>query len=180
MHPTTTGSEFLEEVRRRRVHCLEAIRRIPIAVLIWGPAIDSGTAVAMTRLALRDALRRDGHVAHFSEELYDANQPFSIQAQQAADVESHDIVFSLPESPGSIAEAHDFFKLPGMSRKLIVFMDRQWNDGYANKSLIELRSLATADIILYEAVDMPTCIIEQATGVIHRLQEVQYLMGRRA
>jgi uncharacterized protein (DUF1499 family) len=180
MHLTADDGGFLEEVRRRRLQCLQTIRRIPIAVLIWGPAADNGSAVAATRVALRESLRRNGHAAHFSEELYDPNEPFSIQAQQAADVEAHDVVFSLPETPGSIAEAHDFFKLPGISRKLIVFLDRQWNDGYANKSLIELRSLATADIILYEAGDMPNCILEQAVDVVHRLQEAHYFLGRRA
>src|SRR4051812_44998845 len=102
--PGTPAGNYLEEVRRRRQRCLEDIRRIPIAALIWGPAEGSHSPMAAIRVTLRDELRRNGHVAHFSEELYNPHQPYSMQAQQAADVEAHDIVFSLPDSIGSIAE----------------------------------------------------------------------------
>jgi len=171
--------QFLAQIRQRRALVLDQVRRLPIAAVVWGPAPTSASPLAAARVALRDALRRQGHVAHFSEELYDPTQPFSIHTQQAADVESHDIVFSLPGSPGSIAEAHDFYKLPGLSRKLITFLDNGWSDGYASKSLIELRSLATGDIILYDAPELPDCIVTQALAIVGRLQEVQFIMGRR-
>ncbi|HET7464021.1 MAG TPA: hypothetical protein VFJ82_22385 [Longimicrobium sp.] len=171
---------YLDEVRRRRQQCLARIARIPIAALIWGPAPDAKTAVGRTRAALKEELTRHGHVAHYSEDLYDASPEFSIEAQQAADVEAHDIVFSLPDSPGSIAEIHSFFKLPGLSGKIVTFLDKQWNDGYANKSLVELRSVATGDVFLYEAADLPDCVIREALTVVRRLQEVHFLLGRRA
>jgi hypothetical protein len=171
---------FLAEVRRRREYALEQIARIPIAALIWGPAQNADTAVARARVTLRDELRRYGHVAHFSEELYEPTNPYSVMAQQAADIESHDVVFSMPASPGSIAEAHDFFRTPHLARKLITFVDATWNDGYANKSLIESRSLATADIVLYQHDDLPDCIVSRALDIVRRLQEWQFLMGRRS
>jgi hypothetical protein len=170
---------YLEEVKRRRERCLAAIREIPIAALIWGPAPSADSIVAQARIVLRDELRRNGHVAHFSEELFENDAPYSIQAQQAADVEAHDVVFSIPASPGSIAEAHDFFKLPGISRKVITFLDDRWSDGYASKSLVDLRSVATGDVVIYDGGDLPGCIVDRAMDVVRRLQELQYLLGRR-
>jgi len=175
-----SGGSYLDEVRRRRGQCLACISRLPIAVLIWGPAPAAGTAIANTRVALKEELLRNGHVANFSEDLYDAAQTFSIQAQQAADVEAHDIVFSLPDSPGSIAEIHSFFKLPGLASKIVTFLDRQWNDGFSNQALLELRSVATGDVVLYEAANLPGCVLEEAMQLVRRLQELHYLMGRRS
>jgi hypothetical protein len=171
---------YLEEVRRRRQRSLDAIRRLPIAALIWGPAPEVDSPIANARLMLRDELRRRGHVAHFSEELYDRDSTFSTQAQQAADVEAHDIVFSMPASPGSIAEAHDFFKLPELSGKMVTFLDEAWSAGYATKSLISLRSVATADLVAYQSSKLPECIIEPAMESVRRLQECHYLLGRRS
>src|SRR5207237_6179313 len=122
---------FADEVDRRIDDALARISRTPISTLIWGPAPTAASAIARARLALRDALVADGHLARFSEDLIDTSRPHSILAQQVAHVEAHDVVFSLPASPGSIAEIHDFARMPGVSHKIITFINREWNDGYS-------------------------------------------------
>lgn len=170
---------YLNEVRRRREISLQRMRQIPIAVLIWGATPTATSPIGMTRCSLRDQLRANGYIANFSEDFYEPDSEFSIQAQQVADIEAHDLVLSLPSSPGSIAEIHDFFRVPGCSNKIVTYLNQAWNNGYSNKSLIELKSTATADIILYEEELLPDCILNSAFDLVRRLQETYYLLGRR-
>jgi hypothetical protein len=174
------ASQYRVEVDRRRLAALEEVDRIPIAVLIWGPSPTAATPAAATRVRLRDELINDGHLAQFSEDLIDRTVDRSIQLQQLTHVQSHDIVFSIPDSPGSIAEIHDFAKVPGLSHKIITFLDRGWNGGYSNLTLLEFQSQITCAIELYDAGDLPACIVQKARAIVRRLQEIYYFGGRRA
>lgn len=170
---------FEEEVERRRLDTLAKVERIPIAVLLWGPSVTSDTPQAQTRLLLREALTLRGHLARFSEDLIDPSCGHSLVIQQVAQAESHDIVISVPGTPGSIAEIHDFARVPGIAPKIVTFLDNDWSSGYSNQSLIQLQSLATCRVQLYHARDLPGCIINASLDLISRLQEFYYLMGRR-
>ncbi len=174
-----TISDFAEAVERNRKDALARIRAVPIAVLIWGPSPSSISPVALARGELRQALESEGHLVRYSEDLYDPTASYSLIAQQVADVEAHDITFSLPDSPGSIAEAHDFARIPSISNRIVTFVDRAYNDGYANKALLDFQSTATSKIQIYNAADLPGCIVEQARLLVRRLQEFYYLNGRR-
>lgn len=173
-------SQFQREVERKRQEALNEVDRIPIAALIWGPAPNSTTIIAQARVQLQSALLNNGHVANFSEDLYDKSSKHSNIVQQAAQAEAYDIVFSIPDSPGSIAEIHDFSRLPTISNKIVAFLNSAWNDGYSNKSLMELQTYSTCKIQLYDASNLPECIVSSALDIVYRLQELFYLRGRRA
>ena len=171
---------FRHEVERKRLNALNSVKRIPIAALIWGPSPVADGDVSKARVTLRDVLRRNGHVADFSEDLCDPSSGHSLIIQQAAQAEAYDIVFSIPESKGSVAEIHDFARLPKVSNKIVAFLDSSWNDGYSNKSLMELQTYSTCKIQLYENTNLPKCVVDGAMDIIFRLQELSYLNGRRA
>lgn len=170
---------FAEVVEQKRLEALARIDKVPVAALIWGPDPGGGTQLGDTRLALRDALLSDGHLARFSEELLDPSCGHSIVAQQVAQAEAYDIVFSIPGSPGSIAEIHDFARIPGLSHKIVAFIDSAWSGGYGSQSLLQLKSVATCEVQLYQATALPGCIINPAKMLIQRLQEFYYFAGRR-
>ena len=172
-------SSFADKVERQRQEALSRIGSVPVSVLIWGPNPSSPSIVAATRRELRRALEGDGHLVRYSEELYDPASPYSLLAQQVADVEAHDITFSLPDSPGSIAEAHDFARIPSVSNRIITYIDSKYNTGYANKTLIELQSIYTCRIQTYSTCDLPGFIVDCSRSLVRRLQEYHYLSGRR-
>jgi len=172
-------SAFEADVERKRLAALERISGLPIAALVWGPAPAAGTLLAETRVVLRDRLQSEGHLVRFSEELVDPSSSHSILAQQIAQAEAHDLVISLPASPGSIAEIHDFARIPGVSHKIVAFLNSEWNDGYANQSLVQLQSVATCQIQLYTPDGLPANIVDAACALVRRLQEVYYMLGRR-
>jgi hypothetical protein len=176
---SSVPDDFREEVERRRREALNRVLRLPIAALIWGPTPSAGTPVAAVRTQLRDTLADGGHLACFSEEMYDSTLPQSNLVQQLAQVEAFDIVFSVPDSPGSIAEIHDFSRIPTVSNKIVTFLNQDWNSGYANQSLLQLQSTVTCQIQVYKTCDLPDCIIKPAMSLVGRLQEFYYLNGRR-
>lgn len=171
--------DFEDAVDRKMQNALTRIRNIPIASLIWGPSTESNTAVAQTRMDLLDALNSRGHLARFSEELYKPGIDYSLVAQQLAQIEAHDIVFSIPESTGSIAEIHTFARIPWISGKIVAFLNQSMNDGYSNRSLIDLQSIGTCRLQFYDPNQLPNCIINSAVDMVERLQTAFYLTGRR-
>lgn len=170
---------FRDEINRKRLAALNKIANLPIAILIWGPNPFKGSITSECRMKLKEALNGLGHHACFSEELYDPKLGFSNVAQQVAQAEAFDIVLSIPDSPGSIAEIHDFARVPRISSKIVTFLNQDWNDGYANKALIELESIATTRVQLYKEDQLPNFIIDSSIDHIRRLQEVYYILGRR-
>jgi hypothetical protein len=170
---------FDEYIEQRRIEALARIDKIPVAALIWGPSPNSGTTIAAVRLRLRDELNNQGHHAIFSEDLVDPASHRSIFAQQISQAEAFDIVFSIPDSPGSIAEIHDFARIPELSHKVVAFLNQDWDNGYANQSLLQLQSNITCRVQPYRATDLPDCIILPAIDLVRRLQEYFYASGRR-
>ena len=170
---------FIDQVEQKRKEALDRIRAIRISAVIWGPAPTSMTPLALARAELRRALESDGHLVHYSEDLYDATIPHSLAAQQIADVESHDVTFSLPDSAGSIAEIHDFCRIPSIATKIVTFINEDQSAGYSNSTLLQIVSIATARMQLYKTCDLPGCIIEKSRDMVRRLQELYYFLGRR-
>ncbi len=173
-------STFEDDVERRRLEAVARIKKVPISALIWGPSSTSNSVIADTRVQLKTTLQSNGHLARFSEELYDHTIDLSVVAQQVTHVEAFDIVFSLPDSEGSIAEIHDFTRIPFVSQKIVAFVDSRWSQGYSNQSLIQLESNATCRIQQYDYTQLPDCIINAAMSLVGRLQEFYYLSGRRS
>jgi hypothetical protein len=136
-------ADFKRQIALKRAEALARISQVPVAALVWGPNPTATDPIAVARLQLRDALRANGHVADFSEDLYDPSSPLSAFAQQVAQAEAYDVVFSMPASFGAIAEIHDFARLPTVSRKVIAFIDQAHINGYSHQSLIAAKTSAS-------------------------------------
>jgi hypothetical protein len=171
--------DFNREIERRRREALARIDQIPIASLIWGGSPSDNSPYSLARRTLRDELTSRGHLAHFSEDLLDHSLNHSLFAQQISHAEAYDIVFSIPASFGSVAEIHDFARIPWLSHKIVTFVNNAWDSGYSNQTLIQLQSNASCQIQKYEERELPSCIIEPALSLISRLQEIYYSAGRR-
>jgi hypothetical protein len=179
MTPKGPPADFKSQIALKRVEALARITQVPVAALVWGPNPAAGDPVSSTRIALRDALRANGHIADFSEELYDPSSALSAFAQQVAQAEAYDVVFSMPASFGAVAEIHDFARLPTVSRKVIAFVDQAHLNGYSHQSLIAAQTSASCRVEVYDGLKLPACIVDHALAEIRRLQEIFYITGRR-
>ena len=61
--------------------------------------------------------------------------------------------------------------MPWLSPKIVTFLNRDWNDGYSNQSLIQLQSTATCQLQIYDPNALPDCVIDRALDLVSRLQE---------
>lgn len=158
---------------------INAVNRVPVSVLIWGPGIDSSNPLSAVRSSLRTKLRQDGHAAFFSEELCDPGSPHSIRVQQLAQAQQFDLVISMPCTPGSIAEIHDFAADKRIMAKILVFLNRMYLDGYSPQSLQALSNFLSCQLEYYPD-ENDTAIIESITfDTVRRVREMKHLLAGR-
>jgi hypothetical protein len=168
-------NRLLPRIRKR----LAEAKRIPVGVLLWGPGIHSASPLATVRADLRRELRRGGHAAFFSEELCDRHTADSIRLQQLAQAQEFDLVVSLPCTPGSIAEIHDFAADRRVSAKTLVFVNGAHIDGYGSQSLEAISTVLSCRVERY-ASETDTSVIRAVTlEEVQRMREMKYILAGR-
>ena len=157
---------------------LSELTQFPVSVLIWGPSPVSSSNIAQIRKSLRAKLRQEGNLAMFSEELCDENCTFSIRLQQLVQAEQYDLIISIPETPGSIAEIHDFASDVRVNNKILIFLNSKFSNGYSVKSLESISCILSAEIVSYDD-DSLDSIITYSLKTINGIKEYKYLTGGR-
>jgi hypothetical protein len=158
---------------------LNDVNKVPVSVLLWGPGIDSRHPVYAVRAALRSELRRNGHAAFYSEELCDPTSSHSIRIQQLAQAQNFDLVVSIPCTPGSIGEVHDFAADRRVTAKMLVFLDSSYVDGYSPQSLEALSTLISCRIEYYPSETDTASIMEVTLDTVQRIRELKYILAGR-
>lgn len=176
---SSEAEEFREKVLSRIEARLAEVQTVPVGVLLWGPGLDSDSSLASVRLELRARLRQMGHAAFYSEELCDSDKPFSIRIQQLAQAQDFDLIVSLPCTPGSLAEIHDFAADRRIHAKLLVFLNEQHLNGYGSKSLQDLSTILSCHLAYYPN-DHETGVIEARTiEEVQKIRELKYILAGR-
>jgi hypothetical protein len=151
--------------------------KVPVSILVWGPNPDSDHPVAQIRKELRNRLRKAGHAAFFSEELYDPSFKHSVRVQQIAQAQKVDLIISLPDSPGSIAEIHDFAVDRRVNSRLLIFLNEAYLDGYSAKSLTAMQSIRTCHIEKYHGPSDSESIYIIAEKEVEAVREAKFILG---
>jgi hypothetical protein len=176
---TREAAQLLDRLRPRIQAGLSEVNRVPTSVLVWGPGIDSDSPLREVRYRLRSKLRENGHAAVYSEELVDLHSSYSIRLQQLIQAQEFDLVISIPCTPGSIGEVHDFAADRRVNAKLLVFINRQHVSGYGPQSLEAISTLLSCEIEYYPS-ETETTIIEERTLVeAQKIREMKYLLAGR-
>jgi hypothetical protein len=137
---------------------LRRLDDIALSILVWGPAPDSDTPVGMKRREIRDALVRQGHNAMFSEDLPGMAGPASWKSRELAQARAaHLVVILYGDSPGSIAEAHDFCAHHEIAPKVMVIIPRKFRTGYAGRGAIRDLEQAHGGVFWYTERDLSVC-----------------------
>ena len=147
-------------------------------MLIWGPAPDSQSPIGLIRKELRQLLREKGNLAMFSEEICDPNIDFSIRLQQLIQAEQYDLIISIPETPGSIGEIHDFANDIRINKKILIFLDENFSKGYSAKSLHSISCLLSSEIVTYSQECIGT-ILSYSLNTVNKIREYKYITGGR-
>jgi hypothetical protein len=173
------AADLIAQLRPRIVARLEEVRRVPVSVLLWGPAVGSIASLASVRSGLRGKLRELGHAAMYSEELCDMNSPYPIRLQELAQAQEFDLVVSMPASPGSIGELHDFAADRRVHAKILAFLNQQHIDGYSPQSITTLATVVSCQIFYYPSETETSIITETTLDVVQRIREMKYITAGR-
>jgi hypothetical protein len=176
--PLTPEAEALVRALIPRIRQrMEEAARVPVAVLVWGPGINSSGSLARVRAELRAKLRQNGHAALYSEELYDPQK--SLRLQELAQAQEFDLVISLPGTPGSLAEVHDFASDRRVSNKLMAFLNQQHISGYSAQSISALSGTFAVKVFYYPNENDTSIIFTISLSEAQRLREIKYLTNGR-
>lgn len=170
------AESFFAKLRPRLQRSLAEVQRIPVSVLLWGPSPEKTCPMANMRKGLRRKLREKGHAAFFSEELWDPSADSSLRLQQLVQAQNFDLVVSLPESAGAIAEVHDFASDRRVNAKMLVLLDESTLDGYGAKSLTSISSVLSCQILTYPDADCVEMIEDKVLSEVQRIREIKYML----
>ncbi len=176
---TPAASQLVERLRPRIAERLSEVRKIPVAVLIWGPGEISGHPMASLRMGLRARLRQEGHAALYSEELCDSGSEYSIRLQELAQAQEFDVIVSLPCTPGALAELHDFAADPRIRAKILAFLNEKFAGGYSAQSLQSLSTRLAFPLVYYPDETNTQVVYDVTLTTVQRLRELKYLDGGR-
>lgn len=175
---SSDADNYRRLIERKRLEVFAKIANLPIGVLIW-ESIDGDNPICSVRSLLYSELIKNGHLAACNTELIDPSLPFSTLIQKYTHLEVYDLVFSIPDSLESISEIRELARMPQFAHKVITFFNRDWHLDQPSQGLIELQASATGNIVPYDPTQLPMCIIDYALETILRVQEIQFMMGRR-
>lgn len=176
---SSEAAAFRERILDRIDDRLAEVFKVPVGILLWGPGLDSDNPLAPVRLRLRSTLRENGHAAFFSEELCDPHKPFSIRIQQLAQAQDFDLIVSMPCTPGSLGEVHDFAADRRIHAKLLVFLNELHSSGYSAQSLEALSTFLSCHLAYYPD-ENNTAVIERRTlEEVQKIRELKYILAGR-
>jgi hypothetical protein len=173
------AAELIAQLRPRIRQHLSEINKIPVAVLLWGPGIDSNSPLGPVRADLRTKLRNLGHAAFYSEELCDVELPLSTRLQELAQAQEFELVVSIPCTPGSIAEIHDFAADRRIHAKILAFLNERHLSGYGAQSLAVLQTVISCRIEYYPNENQTGVIADLTLIEVQRIRELKYLLAGR-
>lgn len=172
------AQRLLYDIQQKVAKEMQVLQEIPVSILIWGPNPDGDTELAKLRLELRDTLNLDGHLAQFSEDLIIKNK-ISIRMQQLIHAQKFDLIVSLPSTPGTIGEIHDFATDRRVNNKLKVYLNNDYKDGYSFQSLNALCSILTYGTVYYNGFTDIQTIKDSVYDEVSRIREIKYFYEGR-
>lgn len=177
---TPEAHDFLSRVQARIQAGMDEVQKVPVSVLLWGPDVDGDNPLAQVRDRLRSELRKQGHLALFSEELAQANSDVSLRVQEFIQARNFDLVVCMPESPGALGEAHDFAAHPLVRCKMLVFLNQEYVGGYSEQSLAALSTVLSAQVEYFPNVDDTACIEQMTLEQVQRIRELKFMYSWKA
>jgi len=174
LHIQPEALTLLDNIRGRVKDEIEKSKKIPVAILLWGPSPEDTSEIAKLRLKLRAELTSRGHLAQFSEELMIKTEDLSIKTQQLIHAQQFDLIISLPCTHGSLGELHDFVSDNRVNRKLLVCLNEEFNLGYSFQSIVATCTTLTYRTVTYNGYKELDIIEKNVLEEVQKIREVKY------
>jgi hypothetical protein len=163
-----------------------AIDAIKIKILVFGPQVhtpspDPRTAKLQNkRIEIRARLEAQGHDVKYAEDLVDpslagpAGNPFF---QELVIMREYDLIVTIVDSPGSIAEATAMAMKPHLAQKASLFLDQAYSTGLVHATCKNAEDLG-AHFQTYEYPgDLDNChLLGFISTRVVKIQKMKYLL----
>ncbi len=115
-----------------------AMRRIELKILVFGPQVHTPGHDERTRklqgkrVQIREYLESEGHYVRYAEDVVDPNiagPGGNAFFQELLIMEEYDLIVTIVDSPGSIAEATAISMSPKLAQKSALFLDANYVEG---------------------------------------------------
>lgn len=171
---TPEAQRELERWDAERQALIAEIKKIPLRILVWGPGTASPNPVATKRVQIRDALLAEGFVAVFSEIWATAEPVLSQKTNELTQaLTAHLIIILIEDSPGALAEMHDFSSHQDIVRIMYVMCPRRYESGYSAQGAGKVLDLAYGNVYWYEDGEITDCkVLTRALERANALREV--------
>ena len=150
---------------------------VSLDILVWGPAVDSDTPLAMKRKAIYNELKRIGHNAMFSEEIKstkktlpmpEENYPLSLR-ELAQAIDAHYIVILLDRTTQGATSELDICTRRDIAAKVFVMVHKECEGGYTRHAAIKLIEGGNGAICPYTDKELEECNV--LTNAIQRVEQ---------
>lgn len=162
---------------------LKRKEQFALKILVWGPHFTDPGPVAQKRRDIRAALRAAGHFVAFSEEISHAtgdDEIISLKYREFSQALAADLIVVLVEdSPGAIAEAHDFCNHPELATKFLIMFPSALRSGYSAQGAIRLIEEGFGGVHYYEPDEILECqVLSRAVACAEARRLVYVFVGR--
>jgi hypothetical protein len=156
---------------------LEEAKKVALSVLVWGQNPVAKTRLANKRIQIRDELIELGHNAMFSEDIDLSVEGLSEKSKEFAQARAADlIVILLEDSPGALAETHDFCNHPEIGPKVYAMIPVKYETGYSGRGAIKDLDEAYGGVYWYEEGEIKSCNVR--TRAIARAEALRHIVYR--
>lgn len=161
-----------EDFYRDYERFLKSVRKIALKVLIWGPALTLASPLTNKRLEIRNALRKRGHFAAFSEEITVGQADIPLNLDEYAQASAADFIIVLAgETLGATGELHDIGSDPKLVQKTFAMFPRSQENGYAGLGIVR-QLQGRGAVHWYEESELTQCNV--LTQAIERTEMLRF------
>jgi hypothetical protein len=149
---------------------------VSLDVLVWGPAVNLDTPLAVKRRDIHNELKRIGHNAMFSEEIkgtkktlptLEENYPLSLR-ELAQAIDAHYIIILLDRTTQGATSELDICTRRDIAAKVFVMVHKDCEEGYTHLGAIKMIEGGNGAIYWYTDVELETCNV--LTMAIQRVE----------
>jgi hypothetical protein len=179
-NPKTTAAQLkYQEFKKRCEQDFEKLKEIALTILVWGPSPKRADPIAQLRLQIIDELGEMGHNALKSEDLVEFGSGFllSEKTKELIEAKNADVIIILIEdSPGALAELHDFLSFSEIASKILLFIPERYKGGYSAEGAVKDLEDAYHGVIWYTNEDLASSSIKSlAIKRVEGLRRMRFL-----
>jgi len=177
------GGELPDDIKALIANAIDAFK---LKILVFGPQVHTPSAELRTaklqskRIEIRGKLEGLGHHVKYAEDLVDHNldgPAGNMFFQELVIMKEYDLIVTIVDSPGSIAEATAIALKPALAQKASLFLDSDFVNGLVGAACRNAKDIGAHFETYTYPTDLDDChLFGYILDRVSKLQKVKYLL----